>query len=313
MLGQYHSAPQINLNFRIEILYSHESEVKTDEDFLVTALQHRQLSRHTSSISNHIFSDLPEHWKYLADTVRLEQLCRGHFDIVIVEKFKNIAIGFCHSTKKRPVVLYRQCYADFKSLKLGDCIKGVLGKMYIHVENPTLILTDLYVYHVSGEANLRSHVYESYVSSDVLKIRDFTSEISKIQKINDYDVLFSSFGAIILPNKLSKILSTKSLKNTFIMGSIKYGLVGIAENRYACWTLHLDFAVYKKQILYAECVRGRIRIVPGADKKLRLLLDSGPKVVRMVEPGFVENVDNPVRRFDDINFVNFNDYLKINH
>uniref|UniRef100_A0AC34FVJ4 Uncharacterized protein n=1 Tax=Panagrolaimus sp. ES5 TaxID=591445 RepID=A0AC34FVJ4_9BILA len=164
----------------------------------------------------------------------------------------------------------------FKSLKIDDCLRVILGKMYIHLEKPTRILTDLYVSCVCGEEIVRSHVYESYVSNGVLKIRDFTSEIVKIQTINDYDILFPTFGAVILPKKLSK-----SLKNAFIIGSIKYGLVGISENRYACWTVHLDFTVFKKEMLYAQCVRGHIHIVPGVEKKLRLLLDSGPKVVRM--------------------------------
>uniref|UniRef100_A0A914Y7D8 Uncharacterized protein n=1 Tax=Panagrolaimus superbus TaxID=310955 RepID=A0A914Y7D8_9BILA len=281
---------------------------------MVTTVQHHELAAFSCAtyLSKHDYSDLPQHWKYLENTLFLNRKLRETYEIIIVEKFKNVAIGFNHFSKKRPVILYRETYKSFKSLKVGDVLKVILGKMYVHVKKPTLILTDLYVAHVCDiELNFLFHDYDTYVSNGSLKVRDFTSEINETQIINDYEVLFAEFGAIVIPKKLSKMFSAKRLKDAFLMGSIKYCLTAIDENRFACWILHLDFTVYKQQIIYAKCVRGRFQIVPKADKKRRLALNTGTGIVRMVERGFVEVFDNPVRPFVDINFFNFNDILSL--
>uniref|UniRef100_A0A914XYY6 Uncharacterized protein n=1 Tax=Panagrolaimus superbus TaxID=310955 RepID=A0A914XYY6_9BILA len=186
--------------------------------------------------------------------------------------------------------------------------------MYCHVTSPTIIFTDIYVASVCNTA-LRGlfHEYDTYVSNGSLKIRDFTSEINQIELIYGREVLFAEFGAILIPRSLSPIFAFGGLngkKEVYGMGSIKYGITGFAENRYACWTLHLDFSIYVQQILYAKCVRGQFQIVPKADKKRRLAINTGAMVVRMVERDF--GGDDPVRMFPDITFFNFDNFLSLN-
>uniref|UniRef100_A0A914YAQ3 Uncharacterized protein n=1 Tax=Panagrolaimus superbus TaxID=310955 RepID=A0A914YAQ3_9BILA len=281
---------------------------------MVTTVQRQQLAEATPYLSKRDYSDLPQRWKYLENTLCTKKKLRGTHEIIIVEKFKSVAIGFNHFGKKRPVVLYREYYKDFKDLKVGDTIRGVLGKMYVHVRSPTVIFTDLYVASVCNTAlSGLFHEYDTYVSNGSLKVRDFTSEINQIELVYGREILFAEFGAILIPEKLSKIFSFGGLnekKEVYGMGSIKYGINGFGENRYACWTFHLDFNIYVEQILYAKCVRGHFQIVPKADKKRRLAINTGALVARMVERDFGGN--DTVRMFSNIIFLNFNDILSLN-
>ena len=61
-------------------------------------------------------------------------------------------------------------FRSFKTVKIGDILTVIIGKMYVDVKKPTLVLTDLYVKSVNCLCSFRFHLYDTYLSNGLFKV-----------------------------------------------------------------------------------------------------------------------------------------------
>uniref|UniRef100_A0AC35GGQ3 Uncharacterized protein n=1 Tax=Panagrolaimus sp. PS1159 TaxID=55785 RepID=A0AC35GGQ3_9BILA len=299
--------------WRIKILYTSEDEQRYAEHVPLVTFEPSQFKL-CEAASKHNFDDLPAHFMYLKNTLLINKFpfrSHGRTEIIIVEKYKNLAIGYSYVTAKRPVILFRETWEYFKSVELGDILLVELGKMYVHVEEPTLIFTDLYAF-IGKQREVREvHQYETRISRGLLKIINFTVEVSNIQQVNKHHVLFADFGAIIIPPKVYKSLQkcfvAKEHPNLFIIGEITYSLIGFAQQRYACWELAENFTVYRDGMLFAKSTHGVLQMVQKKEKRKRVTISTGRRIVRMAEPIVSKEVKTLQINFkcDFLNLSNF--------
>uniref|UniRef100_A0AC35FHN5 Uncharacterized protein n=1 Tax=Panagrolaimus sp. PS1159 TaxID=55785 RepID=A0AC35FHN5_9BILA len=304
------------LCWRMEILYTSEDEQRYNEDVPLVTFEPSQFKL-SEAASKHNFDDLPAHFIYLKNTLLINQFpfrSHGRTEIIIVEKYKNLAIGFSYGTAKRPVILFRESWKYFKSIKLGDILLVELGKMYVHVDEPTLIFTDLYGFIGKQREVREMHPYETRVSRGLLKIINFTVEVSTIQQINKHYVLFADFGAIVIPPKvyksLQKYLVAKEHPSFFIVGEITYSLIGFAQQRYACWELGENFTVYRDAKIFAKSNRGVLQMVQKKEKRKTVHISTGRRIVRMAEPNVSKNVKTLQINFK-CDFLNLSDFIAV--
>uniref|UniRef100_A0A914QHV9 Uncharacterized protein n=1 Tax=Panagrolaimus davidi TaxID=227884 RepID=A0A914QHV9_9BILA len=211
--------------------------------------------------------------------------------------------------------------------------------MYVHVDQPTLIFTDLYAF-IGKQREVRElYPYETRISRGLLKIYslnivitvilllpnieqfmskfqiiNFTVNVSTIQQINKHHILFADFGAIIIPpevyKSLQKYLVAKEQSSLSIVGEITYSLIGFAEQRYACWQLGENFTVYRDTMLFAKSTRGVLQMVQKKDKRKKVLISTGYRTVRMAEPIVPKRVKTPQINFK-CDFINLSDFIAV--
>uniref|UniRef100_A0A914YUM4 Uncharacterized protein n=1 Tax=Panagrolaimus superbus TaxID=310955 RepID=A0A914YUM4_9BILA len=301
-------------HLRIEATYVDETTFKNDEDYMISTFTRRELlpPNLNAEFSKNDFTDLPEHWKYLENFLLINKFPFGHAptEIIIVEKYKSLAIGFNYNLAKRPVVLYRHCYKYFKNIKKGDIVKVKLGKMYLHVEEqPTIIFTDLYCLVIHSISPFWG--YEIISSNKVVEVKNLTFHVTNIKRINQFHVIYAAFGAVVIPSELSNFLCTKISEDIMIVGTVRYCIHGLSHRLYACWELNDTFNVYKNEILFIKCIKGNF-ILEFA-KRRRIAFYNGKQKCRMVEKRYVEE-EEALKIFKihiDLSFVNLENFVKL--
>uniref|UniRef100_A0AC34FTB1 Uncharacterized protein n=1 Tax=Panagrolaimus sp. ES5 TaxID=591445 RepID=A0AC34FTB1_9BILA len=261
--------------------------------------------------SKYNFTDLPEHWKYLENFLLLNKFPFGHdpTEIVIVEKYKSLAIGYNYNLAKRPVVLYRHCYKYFKNIKVGDLLMVKLGKMYINCYKTTIIFTDLYCL-VTNYIHQQSG-YETISNGETVEIKNLLFPIGDIKRINQFDVIYADFGAVIIPSELAKVLCI--FPDSFVCCTVRYCIHGLSHTHFACWKLDCTFDIYKNKILFMKCINGNF--IRESEKRKRIAFFNGRQTCRMVEMKYIEEekeVHELVQMKKDLPFINLDAFIKLN-
>uniref|UniRef100_A0A914PXZ7 Uncharacterized protein n=1 Tax=Panagrolaimus davidi TaxID=227884 RepID=A0A914PXZ7_9BILA len=141
------------------------------------------IGRTLFNYTNFLFGDLPTHWKYLEKCIPLQKFPKKGTlsDLILVEKYLNVAIAYDYSYVKQPVAVFRYCCENYDDLLIGTTYKGRIGKCFVSgdKEKTTVVLTDIYLATLSVKED---PLYDISLSDVSVEIREFPIDIEDEKK-----------------------------------------------------------------------------------------------------------------------------------